>query len=84
MTIDDRAQDLLDQLREGRGQQKQINNELYRRVAQNEENVKKNNDNLLLLDGKINALSLKIVASASIFAGIVTALVETVRALIAS
>lgn len=79
MSLDNRAQDLLDQLREGRGKQNQINDELYRRMTTAETNIQKNHNNQVKLNNRINSMWLKIVGSAAVFAGIVTALVEAIK-----
>lgn len=82
MTMDDRAQDLLDQLREGRGQQKQINSELYRRMDNAESNIIRTNANIHKLEAKLGSMTIRIVTSASVFAGLVTALVKVAEAIL--
>lgn len=75
MAPDERAQDLLDELREGRGKQSQINNELYRRVSEGEVECKTIRDAVLAVDKKVDGVVAKVVSRVSGLIGLALAII---------
>ena len=70
MTTDERALNLLDELREGRGRQKQINIELYRRVEAGEEDRGIIKKAVAAVNEKANAIANTVVARVSAILGV--------------
>jgi low affinity Fe/Cu permease len=73
MPVDERIATFLDELREGRGIQKQINNEVYRRVDKVEKDV-------VTLDNKMNTLFSRIILTVSSIIGLAIAIISIIEA----